>query len=315
LQLFKKVFEVQKVEMAQGLPAENPVTGAHLVETLLGQAEAYSSLAHLAEKPEEYELLFEDGIQQIKEAIEIDPDQKSNLLQEWASLLEARLDKRIEDDEEGKDVDLTEVIEKLKEAIEADPKNPGPYVDLAELYLNEGQSTMLKAAISQHDEESQEPPSGRPTFSPEVESSVWASFMKAVDSIKKAYEAEPTSTGIMQKAGDVYYQCARVHLDIAKASSNEYLTKAEDMYRKGIKEDEDDEELVIRLAQVKFVLGGRDIEVDELLTKFRELGGSLDDIIDEPEIFEEEFLSKVSEFMPEHDWEDVDDDDDEEEDD
>jgi len=314
IELLSKVYEVQKSDIVQGLPADSPTTKQHLTETLISQAGAHASIASLAEKAEDYEPLYEKAIDRLKVAIEEDPDSKGMLLQEWASLLEARLDKRMDEDESAEEPDLAEVINKLNEAVEADPSSPSPHVDLAELYLRKGQHVMIKAALDSN-QEGAEGPVQADSFSDDVESRVWDSYKLAVSHIEKAYAAEPTSTGIIQQTGDIYYQTGRLMMKIAKPSSEENLRKSEEMYRKGVEEDDDDEELVVRLANVVFHIGGRDAEVAELLNKYHELGGSIDELLDDPEIFDEDFLAKVSDVIPEDQWEDVDDEDGDESDD
>jgi len=123
---------------------------------------------------------------------------------------------------------------------------------------------------------------------------------KAIAALEQALKIKPESNDIAQLLSDCCITRARfqINLDASSAKSSSWLHRAEELLRASIARDVEDEELVVRLAQVKFLADKEDQEVDSLLNQFKDLGGHLEDICNEPEVFDESFIIRASKVLP-----------------
>jgi len=195
------------------------------------------------------------------------------------------------------------------------PKNADALCDKGDLLLTVAHTRLLQAAMEADEAEDNKL---TPENAQKTEQEIWNMYGVACENYENAYQIDP-STGIAEKLGDLCFSRSRLQMAIAKDSATGLLSDAERWYRSGLAEDNEDEELVIRLAQIMFFKeGDHQLELDLLLKRYIELGGEYDDVYEERELFEEEFLQKLSEYFPDAGYEDVDDeedDDDDEEDD
>ncbi|KAI9227705.1 MAG: hypothetical protein DHS80DRAFT_23997 [Piptocephalis tieghemiana] len=306
-QLFTRVFSIQEAQMAKGEPKEDPMTEDNLVDTLVGHCEALNSLAYLTDSKDAYEAHFTEAIKLLERAIALRPSRKSELLQEWAGVLESRAEKRGDEAGRVEDADYDEALAKLDEACKEDPKNADAFCDKGDLLLTVAHARLITAAI---DADQSEEAAISPEKAAAAESAVWEGYGLACTAYEKAAELEPESVGILQKLGDLCFTRSRLQMTAAKEAESSLLAKAEEWYRAGLAKDDGDEELIVRLAQVLFAQGGtKAAEVDALIIRFKELGGLPDDVIEEPELFEEDFITKVAEHFPEDEFDDEDDED------
>jgi len=322
------LFERAYVEFEKCLGQSNDdgdeVNGGTLANTLVGHAEALSSRAYLKEDRADFEPLYEEAIVKIEKALSVATDKRSDLLQEWASVLEARADKRAEvETTADADVvgpptipDYSEALAKLEEALEADPTNASAWYDRAELLMTSAHNELMAAAVSLDDA----PEGDEEVEYPEaVQQKIWQLYTDARAALEKACEHDKTSTEVRSKLGDLCSTMGRLEISIARPHRDALMAKAEECFREANKLDEEDVDVIARLAQCIFYIHeeGKDElndEVDRLLESFRDLGGDLDDLLDDPEIYEEEFIARVAPLFPEQGWEDAgsDDDDDDE---
>ena len=324
--LFEKALPLFEPMVGKTNDDGDEVTASTLSNTLIGHAEALSSRAYLQEDSAKFEPLFDEAISKIAKAVEINPERKSELLQEWAGVLEARADKRVNPKhdapvhEQTKPADYTEALAKLDEAFQADGKNAGALFDKAQLYMSLAHQNLMHAAVSMGDDEDKAE-DAQEEYSEEVQKNVWDYFNQAKTTMEAAVEIEPETSTFTERLGDLCFTMGRLDVEIARASHAQHLADAEKWFRKTVALDEDDASAVARLAQAIFFLqggedgdGSRNKEVDELLEKYRELGGDLEDLMDDEETFEEEYVTRVSTLFPDQGWEDgsdSDDDDDE----
>ncbi|RKP09103.1 hypothetical protein THASP1DRAFT_23028 [Thamnocephalis sphaerospora] len=118
----------------------------------------------------------------------------------------------------------------------------------------------------------------------------------ACEQFKLALEAEPDTLDILQRLGDVYFSRSRLPLDSSKAIEAQLVADAKTCYLNGLKTEPEDMALMIRLAQVYHVQSQTD-ELKRLVADWHALGGDADLLHDDDDVFEMEFIDKVTELL------------------
>jgi tetratricopeptide (TPR) repeat protein len=307
IELFDRVYKLQQEQLNSGTTQtdDEPITPDVLVDTVSAVAECITSLACMQEDMDEAKRLFQEACKRLEDALPLCKERRADILCDWAAVLEAQ-GNHFQDAEGRVDPSLYEpAIAKLKEAIAEAPDLADPHCDLADLYLNIAHSKLLEATLDNdvaekdgedaHQDPQQREQNARAHIAA-IESDITKYYEQACAEFKSALELEPDTLDILQRLGDVYFSRWRLPLDSSQAIGEQLLAEARECYVKGLSIEPKDMHLIIRLAQVYHVQG-KAHKCRELVEEWHELGGTIDALHEDEDVFEPEFIDKVAEIL------------------
>ncbi|RKP25455.1 hypothetical protein SYNPS1DRAFT_28816, partial [Syncephalis pseudoplumigaleata] len=269
-----------------------PPTKESLVDTVSAVAECVTSLACLQETAKEADALFDDACQRLERALSLSEERRSDILCDWAAVLEAKANHQQQNTAERMDAQLYEpAIAKLKEAMAAGPTLADPRCDLGDLYLGIAHGKLIEATLDADELDASAEKEQAVARIAAMDDEITPYYEQACAAFKEAASLEPTNAGIKQKLGDIYFARSRLPLDSAKAIEQKLLAEAEHWYQATLEVAQDDPEPVIRLAQV-YDVQGRAEDYERLLNQWQKLEGTVNDLYEEDDVFEMEFIDK-----------------------
>jgi tetratricopeptide (TPR) repeat protein len=317
ISLFDQVYKLQEAAIASGGEStgtatntddnnQTPPTKEALVDTVSAVAECVTSLACLQKTAQEADKLFADACSRLEHALPLSEERKADILCDWAAVLEAKANHEQQKTTECMNAKLYEpAIAKLKEAMAAGPTLADPRCDLGDLYLGIAHGKLVEATLDADDQDE----STTMTEQDEVElrrqaeariatmdGEITPYYENACAAFKEAATLEPNNAGIKQKLGDIYFARSRLPLDSAKAIEQKLLSEAESWYQTTLEVASDDPEPVIRLAQV-YDVQGRTEDYERLLNQWYKLEGTVNDLYEEDDVFEMEFIERVAKWL------------------
>lgn len=300
IELFDRVYSLQEkcISDETQLTDEEPTTVDSLVDTVSAVAECITSLACMQTDPDNAKPLFRDACARLEKALTLCEERRVDVLCDWAAVLEAEAN-HCQDVDGHVDVRLYDpAISKLEEAIAVAPTQADPHCDLADLYLGIAHAKLLEATLDNDlDEEGVEDHKQQAKARIEaIDGEISNYYEQTCAEFRRALELEPDTLDILQRLGDVYFSRWRLPLDSSRKIEGRLLTNAHECYTKALSIEPEDMRLIIRMAQV-YHAQNKSARVKELVYEWHDLGGDVRLLDEDEDVFEAEFVDKVTELL------------------
>jgi tetratricopeptide (TPR) repeat protein len=293
---FDRAYPLREAQIKNGTPnLLGEVVGQDaLIDIVSSAAEAVTSLALLQTDDKKAEALFQSSYDRLARALDLAPERRAELLNEWATALQSYADWKQDKLGHFDDTLYEPAIAKLEESIAVDPTRTESICDLAELHLNVAHTILARAALGNEDEEIE-------ADNPEDEEKIRAL-------IERAIEIDPTNATLHVKLADAIFGQSQLPIKSSRQNLQALLKLAEEGYRTALVCEKEVErtDILLRLAQTLY-FQGRTNECDEMLDEWKAEGGGIHSMQDAGNILENEFAEKVFEKFDfdegDHEWE------------